>query len=85
MEQRQTKTRSAVFTHALNYRGDVLIERGGLAVSIAMEDLIAIVAERMRFDAIASLQDMPALDVVRARMPAHAAGASFPMRSFGAR
>lgn len=53
-----TKVGAVTFTHNLNYSGEVEIERGGMSVTVPIEALQKIVAEKVRVQMIAGLEQL---------------------------
>jgi hypothetical protein len=60
----ETKLGTVTFTHQENYVGEVEIERGGQVVKVPFEALQKLVAEKVRCKMIASIEDMPANDIL---------------------
>jgi hypothetical protein len=56
--QTKTKAGAVTFTHEDNFRGEVLIERGGLSITVSIDSLLVMVGARVRHDMIRRLEGM---------------------------
>lgn len=53
----QLKVDKIVFDHAPNYSGEVEITRGTVKIKVPMDSLVRMVAEKVRYDRITTLQN----------------------------
>lgn len=54
----ETKVGAVTFTHQANFAGEVEIERAGMSVKVPFEALQKLVAEKVRSQMIAAIEDL---------------------------
>lgn len=59
------KVGHVVFEHSDDFKGEVTVSKGDVALSVPMESLRALVAESVRFDLANHIQRMKPTDLLR--------------------